>query len=165
MLIFVSVGVLGFIIMIFLSENLFFDGLIGNIEFSASKDIVKKKLVIENLTRQTKPYLALARKEITMLFKTPIYLLNSIGGVIVIPVVLVMTIVTGKKESLDIMAELIKIRPELIALVGIGYITFLGMLNSIGVTTFSREGKNFWIQRILPIKARDQIIGRILSLL
>lgn len=37
------------------------------------------------------------------------------------------------------------------------------MLNCVGVTTFSREGSNFWIMRTLPIKAVDQILGRLLA--
>ena len=98
-----------------------------------------------------------------MLFKTPIYLFNSVGGVIVVPIIMVMTAISGGEESMKSVVKFIETKPEFIALVGIGFITSLGMLNSIGATTFSREGKNFWIQRTLPIKARDQIIGRILS--
>ena len=163
LLIFIGVGVLSFIIMIYLSERLFFDGLIGNIEVSASKGKSGKKLSTEDSTRQRKPYLALAKKEITMLFKTPIYLLNSVGGVIMVPIILVMSTMAGGEESMGSIIKTIESKPELIALAGIGFIVFLGMLNSIGVTTFSREGKNFWIQRTLPIKVKDQIIGRILA--
>ncbi|MDI9476039.1 MAG: hypothetical protein WBI21_07670 [Natronincolaceae bacterium] len=163
LLIFVSVGVLSFIAMILLSEGLFFDGLIGNIEVSASKGKTGKKMSIRDSVVQTKPYLALAKKEITMLFKTPIYLFNSIGGVIVVPIIMVMSTVTGGGGDMGSIIKFVETKPEFIALVGIGFITAMGMLNSIGATTFSREGKNFWIQRVLPIKASDQIIGRILS--
>lgn len=163
LLTFIKVGALSFIIMIYLSESLFFDGLIGNIEVSASKGRSRKKLSIEDSTRQTKPYLALAKKEITMLFKTPIYLLNSVGGVIMVPIILVMSTMSGGEESMGSIIKIIQTKPEFVALVGIGFIVFLGMLNSVGSTTFSREGKNFWIQRTLPIKVKDQIIGRILA--
>lgn len=161
--IFIGAGVLSFIVMILLSESLFFDGLLGNIEVSASKGRTGKKLSIKNSTGQTKPYLALAKKEIIMLFKTPIYLFNSIGGVIAVPIIMVMSAVSGGEESMESMIGFIETKPEFTALVGIGFITLMGMLNSVGVTTFSREGKNLWIQRVLPIKTRDQIIGRILS--
>ena len=163
LLIFIGAGVLSFIIMIFLSESLFFDGLLGNIEVSASKGRTGKKLSIKSSTGQTKPYLALAKKEIIMLFKTPIYLFNSIGGVIVVPIIMVMTTVSGGEESMKSVINFIETKPEFVALVGIGFLTYMGMLNSVGVTTFSREGKNFWIQRVLPIKIKDQIIGRVLS--
>lgn len=163
LLTFIGVGALSFIIMIYLSESLFFDGLIGNIEVSASKGGSRKSLSIKDSTRQTKPYLALAKKEITMLFKTPIYLLNSVGGVIMVPIILVMSTMSGEEESMGSIIKIIQTKPEFIALVGIGFIVFLGMLNSVGSTTFSREGKNFWIQRTLPIKVKDQIIGRIVA--
>lgn len=163
LLTFVGVGVLSFIIMIYLSESIFFDGLIGNIEVSASKGRLGKKVSIKDSTRQTKPYLALAKKEIMMLLKTPVYLLNSIGGVIMIPIILVMSTMSGGEESIGSIIKIIETKPEFMVLVGIGFIVSLGMLNNVGSTTFSREGKNFWIQRTLPIKVKDQIIGRILA--
>lgn len=161
LLIFFISSITAFSIMIFLSENLFFDGLIGNIEVSASKGRGKKRN-LEKTSTVTKPYLAIARKELKMLFKTPIYLMNSVGGVIIGPLVLVMTAVTGD-ESMGPFREFLYGNMEIVSLGAIGMIGALAMLNSVGTTTFSREGKNFWIQRTLPIKAEDQIIGRILA--
>ena len=97
-----------------------------------------------------------------MVFKTPVYLLNSIGGVIIVPIILVMSLATGE-ESMEPLINLLDIYPHFLTLVAIGMVVLLGILNSIGSTTFSREGKNLWIQRVLPIKASDQIIGRVLS--
>lgn len=159
---FIGVGIIFFFIMIFLSESLFFDGLIGNIEVSATKGR-GKKLSIRDSARETKPYFALAKKEVIMLFKTPVYLLNAVGGVVMLPILLVMTNMSGGDESLSAMIDMLGVNSELVTLTGIGFIVALGMLNSIGATTFSREGKCFWIQRTLPIKIEDQIIGRVLS--
>lgn len=159
---FIGVGIISFFIMLFLSESLFFDGLIGNIEVSATKGR-GKKLSIKDSARETKPYLALAKKEIIMLFKTPVYLLNAVGGVVMLPIILVMSNMAGGDESLSAMINMLGVNSGLIALAGIGFIVALGMLNSIGATTFSREGKCFWLQRTLPIKVEDQIIGRVLS--
>ena len=161
LLIFIISSITAFIIMIFLSENLFFDGLIGNIEVSASKGRGKKRN-LEKTSTVSKPYLAIARKELKMLFKTPIYMINSVGGVIIGPLVLVMTAVTGD-ESMGPLREFLYGNMKIVSLGAIGMIGALAMLNSVGSTTFSREGKNFWIQRTLPIKAEDQIFGRILA--
>lgn len=158
---FIGVGIIGFFIMMLLSEKIFFGGLIGNIEVSASKGKSGKKVSLEKSTRQTKAYIALAKKELLMLFKTPVYLLNAVGAVIILPILL--PIITGGDEGIDGVMNLIGLNQDLIALAGIAFIVSLGILNSIGSTTFSREGKNFWIQRIIPIKSRDQIIGRVLS--
>lgn len=163
LLIFIIAGIISFLIMIYLSEKIFFDGLIGNIEVSANKGKSGKKLSLKKSSKQRRPYLALAKKEITMLFKTPIYLFNSVGGVIVIPILIVMSTISGGDDSMSSIIPLIEANPDFIALVGIGFIVVLGMLNSVGTTTFSREGKNLWIQRTLPIKAKDQIFGRVLA--
>lgn len=158
---FIGVGIIGFTIMMMLSEKIFFGGLIGNIEVSASKGKNGKRISLEKSAVETKAYIALAKKELIMLFKTPVYLFNAVGGVIILPILL--PIMTGGDEGIDEIMNFVGVNQELIALVGIGFIVSLGLLNSIGATTFSREGKNFWIQRVLPIKPGDQIIGRVLS--
>lgn len=162
LLFFVLIGVISFIIMIILSESLFFDGLIGNIEVSASKGR-GKKIDNKDLSRETRPYWALAKKEIIMIFKTPVYLLNAVGGVIMIPIILVMSSVASGDQSLKAALEMMDPNSGLLLLAGAGFIVAIGMINSIGTTTFSREGKSLWIQRTLPIKVSDQIIGRVLS--
>lgn len=161
LLLFVAIGILGFILMIYLSEKIFFDGLIGNTEQSSNKGKGRAKDSTKNLN-VNKPYVALAKKELIMLFKTPIYLMNSIGGVIIVPVIMAMSLFTGGEDMAPIRA-LISDNSSYVVLGGIGFIAVMGILNSIGVTTFSREGNNFWIQRIIPVLPRDQIIGRVLA--
>lgn len=163
LLLILGISIISITVIILLSETIFFDGLIGNNEVLATKG--KKKLKDINKTMVvTKPYIALAKKEIIMLFKTPVYLLNGIGGVIIVPVILVISILTGE-QSMEPLIGLIKQYPHILTLVSIGLIVTVGMINSIGSTTFSREGKNMWIQRILPIRPKDQVVGRILSAL
>lgn len=156
------ISMIGYISMMFLSERLFFDGLIGNIEVSTSKGRGKRDSNIKDNIKVTKPYMAIAKKEIIILYKTPVYLLNSIGGVIMVPIIMVISMGTDK-QFLELLLNLIEHYPSYIVLTAIAMIAVLGVLNSIGSTTFSREGKSFWIQRVLPIKIEDQIIGRILS--
>lgn len=160
-LMFVLSGIAGFILMIFLSENIFFDGLIGNIEVTASKGRGKKKN-IEKASNEAKPYMAIAKKELKMLFKTPVYLMNSVGGVVIAPVIIVISMATSD-TSMDPLMEIIKSNIDIVNLAAIAMIGTLGILNSVGTTTFSREGKNFWIQRTLPIRAEDQIYGRVMA--
>ena len=158
---FVLSGIAGYMLMIFLSEKIFFDGLIGNIEVTASKGRGKKK-DLEKTSFVTKPYLAIAKKELKMLFKTPVYLMNSVGGVIIGPLIVVMSMATGD-TSMEPLMEIINRNVDIVNLAAIAIIGTLGILNSIGTTTFSREGKNFWIQRTLPIKSEDQIFGRVIA--
>jgi len=68
LLMFIITSIVGFFIMILLSEKLFFDGLIGNIEVSASKGRGKIR-DLEKSSNLTKPYLAIAKKELKGLEK------------------------------------------------------------------------------------------------
>lgn len=98
-----------------------------------------------------------------MLIRTPVYLMNSIGGVVLMPILMLMSIFVQGDESVNAVKMLIENNESLVGLIGAGFIAALGVLNSVCCTTFSREGKNMWIQRTLPISTKDQIIGRLLS--
>ena len=157
----VSIGI--FLLMIFLGERIFFDGLIGNLEVSVSKGNRGKKIELDKYNKLKSPFIAIGLKEIKMLVRTPVYLFNSIVGVIIVPIIIVISAFMNGKESLGELSVFIGGKSYIVALFGIGLITVFGVMNCVGCTTFSREGKSFWIQRTMPIKAKDQIFGRILS--
>lgn len=162
LILFVGISVVTFLLMLYLSERLFFDGLIGNLEVSISSN--GKKVSVKEFRKKSPPYLAIGLKEIKMLLRTPVYLLNSVGGVVIAPVIIIMSsFMSGQEGSMEALNMVIQGNPHLVSLVGIGFVTVLGMMNSVGCTTFSREGRSLWIQRTMPIKAKDQIFGRVLS--
>ncbi len=162
LLLFLTVSFLGYLLMIKLSEGLFFDGLIGNMEVTAGKGRVKRKSQGIIKVKEGKAYMAIAKKEIIMLFKTPVYVLNSIAGAIIIPLLILMTVLMGD-ESLNMVLELLKVNSQYFVLGSIAMIVIQAAMNPVGATSFSREGKSFWIHRVLPIKVENQIIGRILA--
>lgn len=161
LLLFVIVSILMFFIMLFLSDRVFFKGLIGNLEVSTSKRAAKVRE--RDFQRSSPPYIALAMKEIKMLARTPVYLMNSIGGVIIVPIVMILPFFMEDEESVNMLRSVLRDSQQIINLIGVAFITFLGIVNSVCSTTFSREGKNMWIQRTLPIKVKDQIVGRVLA--
>lgn len=153
-----------FIAMIFISDKIFFSGLIGNNEASSGGGKEKSKgRLKESGYKLRPPFYSIAIKELKMISKIPVYALNSIGGVIIMPLILIMPFLTGSGEEFDMISQVLTGVMDIVVLGSIGLMAFLGIVNSIGVTTFSREGENFWIQRTLPIKAKDQIIGRTLA--
>jgi len=161
LLLFVIVSILMFFIMLFLSDRVFFKGLIGNLEVSTSRRAARVRE--RDFQRSSPPYIALAMKEIKMLVRTPVYLMNSIGGVIIVPIVMILPFFMEDEESVNMLRSVLRDSQQIINLIGVAFITFLGIVNSVCSTTFSREGKNMWIQRTLPIKVKDQIVGRVLA--
>ncbi len=160
-MLFIGVSLLSFIIMVLLSERVFFDGLIGNLEVYTSKESGKVK--VSDFNKSYPSYLAIGLKEIKVLLRTPVYLLNSVGGVIILPIITVMSMFMEDASILVQLRTLIGGNYSLINLIGIGYVTALGIINCVGCTTFSREGKNMWIHRTMPIEIKDQIFGRVIS--
>jgi len=160
-LLFAGTGVVGYVLMILLAERIFFDGLIGNIEVSARKGRGRTGDSAGRI-RAGNPIITMAKKELLMIFKTPVYLMNSVGGVIILPVLLAISMLTGG-EAYEPMKDMIMENREVLVLGSIGIIASFGILNSLGATTFSREGINMWIQRTLPIRPKVQIVGRTLS--
>lgn len=152
------------LLMVFISDKIFFSGLIGNNEVSNSGNKKQSPGREKEVAYKLRPpYYPIAIKELKMITKIPVYALNSIGGVIIMPLILIMPALTGSGGDFDIIRQLLSGVLDIVVLGAIGLVAFLGIINAIGVTTFSREGKNFWIQRTLPIKAKDQIIGRTLA--
>ncbi|NMA86320.1 MAG: ABC transporter permease [Tissierellia bacterium] len=159
-ILFIGSSILVFFITLGLSEKLFFKGLIGNLEVNRSKS---KEVHIKDYSKPRPSFLAIGLKEIKMLFRTPIYLMNSVMGVIIIPIIFLMSYYMdggtfdGRFDGI--------LEGHIVSIMGAGMIIFLSGINGVGSTTFSREGKNFWLQRVLPIKVKDQIFGRILAAL
>jgi len=161
LLLFIIISLTSFFIMIFLAEKIFFAGLIGNNEGSTKKHRKRNKISGKDFVLKS-PSVAIAQKEMIMILKTPIYLINSVGGVIMIPIIMLFSIIT-QDDAIDYTKKLVVEHMDLSIFVAIGFIASLAILNTVSATTFSREGDNFWIQRTLPISSVNQIIGRILA--
>src|SRR5699024_5552914 len=78
LILFVGLSIIVFLIMLELSEKLFFKGLIGNMEVANIRK--GKKVSIRDHSKVSPSFLAIGLKEIKMLFRTPIYLMNSVMG-------------------------------------------------------------------------------------
>jgi ABC-2 type transport system permease protein len=63
-------------------------------------------------------------------------------------------------EDLQGMQEFFKGMPILINFLLIAFFIFFGGTTATTATTFSREGKASWLTRMIPVTARDQIVGR-----
>ncbi len=108
---------------------------------------------------------AIAKIDFITLLKVPIYALNSFAIIVILPVVLFISMFFMNKSTdsmqlngfLDIYAQY-RLIFWLIFSAGLA---ILAALMPIASTTFSREGKNNWIMRTLPISPKNHIMGRL----
>lgn len=102
------------------------------------------------------------------LLRTPIYALNSLVMVFMAPLLMMLPMFGGnlaKDPDLQFIYQLIEngeSKPALILIVA-GLITVLVLINPAVSSTFSREGKNFWILKNIPVKPEIQVYGKLLA--
>lgn len=166
-----SIMILIYFLLRFISGKFLLNGIKKEKEVKKNKKIksLKKSVKINTVP------VALAKKELKLVLKTPIYLFNTLFLGILMPVVMALpAFVSLLKEGMEISTvsftinefisqiSFLEILPFTI-LIGFGFGGFIGVLSSILSSTFSREGKKIWILQVLPIKAMDQILGRLLA--
>lgn len=140
------------------SDQLYISSYLKNQNISSFKFRVNHK---EDYKKQSVT-ISLIKKELIILFKTPIYLFNLLGGVIVLPIIGLSII--KPLENIDIISIINEVfTQDIIILAVSAFLAFFALAGNSAQTTFSREGRAMWINQSLPIKARDQILARTIT--
>lgn len=157
------------IVLVFLSlgQLLYFRGIIGINETASSRKILSEA----NLTRSTRSSKAIVSytiKELKLLFKTPIYLLNCVSINFLLPILFLplFTMSSGAEDIQAILAMIDFNSPTTITVaIGLGIAVGLtmGSINMISATAISREGQFFYFMKMIPMSYRDQLNAKAAS--
>lgn len=136
------------------------------------KQLLKARFYYKGEKRKTKIIakksnyrLSYIKKEFKLLLKNPIFFIQSIYPVIMITVsvsLFIYLLVPGvndilhREENRELLEKL-KFDFEAVCII-IGTIQIIGLFNYSSITSFSREGKNAYIIKVLPISFYKQII-------
>ncbi|MDT8717256.1 hypothetical protein IAI10_11360 [Clostridium sp. 19966] len=166
LLLFVVINVAAIYLFIILAEGLYIKGALGNAEVYSKR----RKLTNDEFNKSVKQnshFKAFLGKELKILFRTPIFLINCVLTDFIVPIMLIVGIVTsGKGLNLSKVGSLADKLTDLNSLGVIFVIIFaIGLamsgMNGIASTSISREGQNIFVIKYLPIKFKDQIWARI----
>jgi ABC-2 type transport system permease protein len=153
-----------FVLMIFVSETLYLGGIIGGNEASSKKKAFTESDLEKASSKTRSPFLAVFKVDWITLFKTPIYLFNCVSIVVLLPFIfLVMPLVSGAPSEMDFIIDLFHDNRSLFVLGLSGAYCLMAALNPTASTCFSREGKTFYLSRIIPVSSREHIMGKALS--
>jgi len=140
--------------------TVWFSGLLyrkaGTAHLEAAKAPPGRSLAVSAAPRPA--VLALFARDWKILLRTPVYAINSLAGVLVIPIMLVVMPNAGLAESL----AMIRIPPGGWVLVFAMVLVALAVFNAAASTAVSREGRTFWLTRAVPLSARTQTLSRFL---
>ncbi|HBS91781.1 MAG TPA: hypothetical protein DEA51_04865 [Erysipelotrichaceae bacterium] len=159
-----SAIVLGFLS---LGQLLYFRGIIGINETASSRKILSEANLSKS-TRSSKAIVSYTIKELKLLFKTPIYLLNCVSINFLLPILFLplFTMSSGAEEMQDILAMIDFNSPTTITVaIGLGIAVGLtmGSINMISATAISREGQFFYFMKMIPMSYRDQLNAKAAS--
>lgn len=108
------------------------------------------------------------RNEWLILLRTPIYALNSLIMIVMVPLVMIMPLFGGnfaQDQDMQMIFQFAETAESqtIVVMVLSGFISFFAMINPAVSTTFSREGNNIWILKCIPVKPETQVYGKLLA--
>ena len=164
LLLFVGVSLTIFYGILIMAEKLFYRGLIGIGEISGRKKTLSKEDMSRRVTSGRHPVRAIFAREWRIMNRTPIFLLNGVLVVVIVPLILVIMAQTGsgKGDSAVLLRLMTSAKPIYVILATALFMTFCSCLNGTSSSTFSREGSQFWISKVIPAAPKEQVTAKFL---
>lgn len=112
--------------------------------------------------------MAMFKNEWRVILRTPIYALNSLVVIIIAPLMMMFPLFGGNfanDPDIQVIYNLIQnesSQPGLILIVA-GIISAFAVINPAISTSISREGKNIWVLKNIPVKPEVQVKGKLLA--
>jgi ABC-2 type transport system permease protein len=146
------------------AEALFYRGLVGLGETSRRGRRLSRADMSRQLSSGRRPVRAVFRREWRIMNRTPIFLLNGILTVIIIPAVfLVMAKARSDDSDLTALFNMLSSKNVFaVILASAGFMTLCGSLNGTASSAFSREGSQFWMSKVIPVSPREQVTAKFL---
>jgi len=113
------------------------------------------------------PVKAVFQREVKVLLRTPVYALNSLATLIVLPLMLLMPMMMSSIMQDADMQALMRMLEGItdkyaIALIMAGIVSLFAGLNVAVSTSISREGRQFFWIKVLPVSYMDHLKGKLL---
>lgn len=151
-------------LMTWAGEKYFYRGLIGSRE--QSRHTGKRKRVFWPAAMASAgyhPLRAIFFRELRLMNRTPIFLLNGMLTVFLVPLIFFVTMRSQPQRTLPMIMRLLAGgEPLLVILVSTGFMVACAALNGTASSAFSREGRLFWISKIIPVPFRQQVLAKFL---
>ncbi len=159
-LLIISLGAFGLVY--FIASFIYQRGATAQFETGASYG--KAKLSYKSSSQ----VLTIFKIEWLILLRTPIYALNSLVMVFMAPMLMMLPMFGGNfanDPDVQFMYQLIEKGEStpLLPMIVAGLITLFVLINPAVSSTFSREGKNFWILKNIPVRPEIQVYGKLLT--
>jgi ABC-2 type transport system permease protein len=149
--------------MIILSEKFFYKGVIGLSEVAAERRKLSRAELEKRVSSGRHPIRAILQREIRLMNRTPIFLLNGVLTGLIVPVIFLVGAKSGGGGGfVDVFKNLESTHATTLILGSAAFFLVCGCINGTASSTFSREGKHFWISKVIPVPWRQQVAAKFL---
>ncbi|HTY61045.1 MAG TPA: hypothetical protein VMG30_02190 [Acidobacteriota bacterium] len=161
--VFLAASLMMFAVMIVFAEKLFYRGVIGLNETSGRKRLLSRDEMSHRISSGRRAIHAIFMREVKIMNRTPVFLLNGVLIVVFLPAFFMVTMRAGAGHSAGDLHTMIASGNSLyIILMTALFMIICSSLNGTASSTFSREGAQFWISRVIPVSAREQVTAKFL---
>ncbi len=135
----------------------------GNLITSAK---VKKEKITDYTRGAMKPTnkaFAIFKYDMLIMLRTSIFMFNTIFIIPLLPIVFAVSFIMQGKELISKLQALVMNMGEISGVFYLMIILFMIGITACTSTSYSREGQGFWIDQIIPVTPKEQLLGRCLS--
>jgi ABC-2 type transport system permease protein len=161
-----------FVGLIALSERLFYRGLVGLAETTGKKRRLTRAEMSRRVSSGRRAVAAVFGREWKIMNRTPIFLLNGTLVVVIFPALFVLMATMdpgrggsgggGGGDTMVLLKVMMSANPLVVIFATALFMTICGSLNGTSSSTFSREGAQFWLSRVIPVAPREQAAAKFL---
>lgn len=168
LVIFVLINILSFVIILVLSNALYFKGVVGLSESGSKRKAMNEAELSKAVSRKS-VVMSYTIKELKLLFRTPAYFINCVIIVLIWPLIIIMPMFFSSHQnngpSKDQLISLFASSSNypIIIAAAAAFGVFIGCMNVVTCTSISREGDNFFVMKYIPVPYKQQITAKIFS--
>jgi len=161
-LLFAGVSMLLFAGLVALSEKLFYQGAIGLSEVTAKRRRISRAEMERKVSAGRHPVRAIFWREVKLMNRTPIFLLNGLLVVVIVPVFFMAGVSSPGAWSsfFSVFKTAGAANPMTMVWLLAAFFLVCGCFNGTAASAFSREGRQFWISKVLPVPWRRQVAAK-----
>lgn len=162
-ILYVLISLTLFGLLMWLGNLFFYKGLLAGQEVNRGRKKLSAQSINAQLGKASSPVMALFLKEWKLFLRTPVYAMNGLAGMIMVPFIILMPFIARAEEMKALLTQIRQ--PQLamqVTLGSAGLVLFASSINIVACTSISREGKTFWISKMIPVPARQQVTAKLL---
>jgi len=160
---YVGVSIAVLLLLLLAAEKLFYRGLIGLAEMAVRRKKLSAAALAGRFANRRRAWRAILLREWKLMNRTPIFLLNGIFSVILVPAMFFFMVRSGAGSSSIAFLKILGSGNRTVEILfAAAFFVACGCLNGTASSTFSREGRNFWISKVIPVAPRRQVMGKFL---